>query len=181
MKPSQQHTGFLAEASSPCPSAPWLQGRRGEQELNRTCDCKAEVHRDRLNANISSQVKKALRVRVKNPLRDAVPRSFIIPEALTNTQQMDPLPPTYTSPPSGFCWRNTPERLPQRAPAGNQGLNLLAQMIGFTQQGFGDGAVALLCCFTGEEPGVQKSAWICKGHSRGQTSSQHNSKVPCFS
>lgn len=38
-----------------------------------------------------------------------------------------------------------------------------------------------LCCFTEEELGVQKSAWMCKGHSRGWALSQHDSEVPCFS
>lgn len=81
-------------------------------ELNTMRDCITEVHRDRLNANVSVQVKKAFKVRVKDPLKDAFPRSFIIPEALTNTPLMDLLPLTCTAPPSGFCRRNTPEMLP---------------------------------------------------------------------
>lgn len=42
-------------------------------ELNTMPDCKTEVHRDKLNANVSAQVKKAFKVRVKDPLRDAFP------------------------------------------------------------------------------------------------------------
>lgn len=42
-------------------------------ELNTMRDCITEVHRDKLNANVSVQVKKAFKVRVKDPLRDAFP------------------------------------------------------------------------------------------------------------
>lgn len=99
---------------SHCPMAARKEGvsRSRLLELNRMCDCKTEVHRDRLNANFSSQVKKAFRVGVKNPLRDAVPRSFIIPEALTNTHLMNLFLPYLHLPTIRILLEKYPEGLP---------------------------------------------------------------------